>query len=155
MQACSRYHSHMSIIIRPIDYRSEDYTAMLRLRHAVLRAPLGLEFTPEQLAQDATDHHFIAVHGAVLAGGVIVALLADGSAKIRQMVVAPSHQKHGLGTQLLQQAHDFVRRMDRRNIVLHARATAIPFYEKHGYRITGAPFIEVTLPHRRMEIILP
>jgi predicted GNAT family N-acyltransferase len=35
--------------------------------------------------------------------------------------------------------------------MMHARDSAIGFYEKFGYKVTGAPFTEVNLPHRLME----
>jgi predicted GNAT family N-acyltransferase len=39
-------------------------------------------------------------------------------------------------------------------IMLHARETAIPFYQKLGYEVTGEPLTEVGLPHRIMEKLL-
>jgi predicted GNAT family N-acyltransferase len=40
-------------------------------------------------------------------------------------------------------------------MTLHARQTAVPFYERLGYRVVGEPFIEVGIPHRAMEKSLP
>ena len=37
-----------------------------------------------------------------------------------------------------------------RRLVLHARATAVGFYERLGYRIEGPEFCEVTIPHYPM-----
>jgi ribosomal protein S18 acetylase RimI-like enzyme len=37
-----------------------------------------------------------------------------------------------------------------RNLVLHARASAVGFYEKLGYVLVGDAFIDVTLAHFRM-----
>jgi predicted GNAT family N-acyltransferase len=34
---------------------------------------------------------------------------------------------------------------------MHARQTAVGFYQKLGYSITGEPFEEVTIPHYIME----
>ena len=36
-------------------------------------------------------------------------------------------------------------------LIMHARDTAIGFYEKFGYQITGNPFTEVGLPHHVMQ----
>jgi predicted GNAT family N-acyltransferase len=36
-------------------------------------------------------------------------------------------------------------------MIMHARDTAIGFYEKFGYKINGSPFNEVNLPHHVME----
>jgi len=35
--------------------------------------------------------------------------------------------------------------------VLHVRESAASFYEKAGYKIIGHTFMEVTIPHVRME----
>ena len=36
-------------------------------------------------------------------------------------------------------------------MVLHARETAVGFYEKLGYKTSGDKFIEVTIPHFPMQ----
>jgi predicted GNAT family N-acyltransferase len=36
-------------------------------------------------------------------------------------------------------------------MILHARATAVPFYLRLGYTVVGEPFEEVGIPHRGME----
>jgi hypothetical protein len=36
-------------------------------------------------------------------------------------------------------------------MILHARETAVPFYERLRYSPVGDVFQEVTLPHRLME----
>jgi predicted GNAT family N-acyltransferase len=35
-------------------------------------------------------------------------------------------------------------------MVLHARDTAVPFYEALGYEAFDDPFVEVAIPHRKM-----
>ena len=39
-------------------------------------------------------------------------------------------------------------------MVLHARQTAVPFYERLGYETYGEPFVEVTIPHIAMRMAL-
>jgi predicted GNAT family N-acyltransferase len=36
-------------------------------------------------------------------------------------------------------------------MIMHARSTAIGFYEKMGYTVTGNEFVEVTIPHYTMQ----
>ena len=36
-------------------------------------------------------------------------------------------------------------------MTMHARETAVPFYERLGYATVGARFEEVTIPHFKME----
>jgi len=35
-------------------------------------------------------------------------------------------------------------------MLLHARETAVSFYTELGYEVFGEPFVEVTVPHRKM-----
>jgi ribosomal protein S18 acetylase RimI-like enzyme len=41
-----------------------------------------------------------------------------------------------------------------KKLMMHARDTAIGFYEKQGYKTLGEQFIEVSLPHHLMEKLL-
>ena len=41
-----------------------------------------------------------------------------------------------------------------KKIMMHARDTAVGFYEKFGYKIKSDPFIEVKVPHHVMEKLL-
>ena len=51
----------------------------------------------------------------------------------------------------MQFAENIARDRGFRSIMMHARKTAIGFYEKLGYEVSGTDFIEVTLPHVIME----
>ena len=41
--------------IKILEFQSPEYDRMVSLRYDVLRKPLGLEFTPEELARDTHD----------------------------------------------------------------------------------------------------
>jgi len=148
---------------RLVVHGSAEYDATVALRYEVLRKPLGLDFTPEQLAAEVTDLHCALwalgapPDDAPRQGGVpeLLACLvltpqSDGEIKMRQVAVQASHQGKGLGRILVEfseataRAHGFTR------MVLNARDTAVDFYLRLGYRIEGEPFTEVTIPHRRM-----
>jgi len=51
-------------------------------------------------------------------------------------------------------AENLARDKGYKKIMMHARDTAIGFYEKLGYKITSDEFIEVNVPHHVMEKIL-
>jgi predicted GNAT family N-acyltransferase len=40
-------------------------------------------------------------------------------------------------------------------MTLHARQTAVAFYERLRYAVDGEPFMEIGLPHRTMTKELP
>jgi ribosomal protein S18 acetylase RimI-like enzyme len=69
---------------------------------------------------------------------------------MRQVAVAPGMQGQGIGRKLVEYAEEFARDGGFDLMLLHARETAVPFYEKLGYRRLGQRFEEVTLPHWAM-----
>jgi len=48
-------------------------------------------------------------------------------------------------------AENIARDAGYKKIIMHARKTAIGFYEKLGYTVTGNEFTEVSIPHYVME----
>lgn len=140
----------MAITVRRIQYATPDYDAAIVLRRAVLRTPLGLDFTAEQLAAEAGDTHFAAIGGDVLVGAVVMTPYDASTVKLRQMAVAPDVQGHGVGAALLRAFEAHAQHIGVSHIVLAARVTAQRFYEVNGYAAEGDIFDEVTIPHIRM-----
>jgi GNAT superfamily N-acetyltransferase len=70
---------------------------------------------------------------------------------MRQLAVVPELQKRGIGTALVEYSEDLARKAGYRRMILHARETAVAFYEKLGYSRLGDRFEEVTIPHWAME----
>jgi ribosomal protein S18 acetylase RimI-like enzyme len=134
-----------------VPHRSAGYEATVALRTEVLRRPLGLAFTAEELAREDADHHLVCRDDGVLIACLVVTPRTTDDAKVRQVAVAPSLQGQGVGAALSRFAEDFARQRGFRTITLHARATAVGFYEKLGYQRVGEPFEEVTLPHWKMQ----
>ena len=140
----------MPLAVRLAPHASPDYQAAVALRRFVLRTPLGLDFTPEQLAAEATDTHFVAFDGDGLVGAVVMTPYSAETAKLRQMAVSPDAQGQGVGAALLQAFEAHARAAGLTGITLAARVTAQKFYERNGYAVEGDVFEEVTLPHIRM-----
>lgn len=136
--------------IAQIDYGSGHYRDAVKLRRRVLRRPLGLDFTDEQLAQERVDTHIAAYLDGELVGSLILTKLDGSVVKLRQMVVRPDRQGRGLGARMVAFAEKLVAERGCREIVLHARESAVGFYERAGYLPTGHAFMEVTIPHRKM-----
>ena len=70
---------------------------------------------------------------------------------MRQVAVSPRAQGQGIGRALTEFAEDLARRRGFSRMTLHARAIAVPFYEKLGYQRVGDEFEEVTIPHWSMQ----
>jgi GNAT superfamily N-acetyltransferase len=142
--------------ISTIAHRSQAYEEAVGLRAAVLRHPLGLDFTPQELDDEAASHHIVAVDdddGSCV--GCLVLLPIDAEVmRMRQVAVRPDRQRQQIGTALVDFAEQSARALGYREIVAHVRESAIPFYARLGYERRGARFVEVTLPHFLMRKII-
>jgi ribosomal protein S18 acetylase RimI-like enzyme len=138
---------HDTLHCATIRHGSADYAETIALRDAILRKPLRLQLTDEQLRAESADHHL-----ACFAGGRIVACLiltpeAQDRVRMRQVAVAADLQRQGVGTTLVRYAERFAAERGYTEITAHARESALPFYRKLGYAVTGEPSIEVGIPH--------
>src|SRR5690606_38806891 len=119
----------------------------LDLRQRVLRQPLGLNLFQENLSAEQDQLIFIAEEQSLVLGCLLLQPLGQGVFKLRQMAVHPEWQGKGIGKQLMQTAEVFAGEAGAQKIILHARATALNFYEKLGYQKKGKPFVEVGITH--------
>ena len=133
-----------------VTYGSSRYDETLELRREVLRLPLGLDFTPEQIQEERADFHLAIVSPAAVVACLVLTPLSELEIKMRQVAVLPPMQRGGIGTALIKFSEDFAREKGFRRMVLNARDTAVPFYLAQGYDIEGEPFVEVSIPHRHM-----
>lgn len=136
--------------IRPVAFGTPEYEATVELRREVLRRPLGLDFSPEQLAREADDVHFALLHGDEALACLVLTPQDGDILKMRQVAVREDLQGQGLGKQIVETSEVWALRQGFRSITLHAREAAVPFYLAQGYRVEGEPFVEVGIPHRAM-----
>jgi predicted GNAT family N-acyltransferase len=137
--------------LRWIPHLSPAYALCVALRRDVLRKPLGLEFTVDQLAAESRSLHLAAFDGDVLVGCLMLAPKDRHTVQMRQVAVRQDHQGKGLGAIMVRESEVAARYHSFKRMVLNARETAVPFYLKLGYKAVGEPFIEVGIPHRKME----
>ena len=137
--------------LKEFDYGTKEYEQMLELRYEVLRKPLGLDFSEAELTRSKTDILMGCFDDDEMQGCCMLTDKGDKVAKLRQMAVRKKYQGAGIGTELLLYAEDIARVKGFEKIVMHARATAIGFYEKVGYRIVGDTFLELGIQHYLME----
>jgi predicted GNAT family N-acyltransferase len=124
---------------------------MLALRYSILREPLGLNFSNEEIEQEK-DHILIAAFEEdEMLGCCMLKKVDPQTLQLRQMAVKNTLQGKGIGASIMNFAETIARDRGYRSIIMHARDTAIGFYEKFGYKVKGEPFIEINLPHHVME----
>jgi predicted GNAT family N-acyltransferase len=140
--------------LREIAFGSPDYDASVVLRTRVLREPLRLWPTPEEREGEATLRHLGAFEGGRLVACLMLHDVGDGKVRMRQVAVDFDRQKSGIGTRLVHFSEEVARAASFSEMVLHARKSAVPFYERLGYSAYGEPFVEVTVPHIAMKMRL-
>jgi ribosomal protein S18 acetylase RimI-like enzyme len=137
--------------LKLIDYGSPEYLQMVQLRTDILRKPLGLTLLPEELEKEKEDILIAAFEEEKMLGCCMLIKTDPQTVRLRQMAVLNNLQGKGVGRALMQFAENIARDRGFRRIMMHARKTAIGFYEKLGYEVSGTDFLEVTLPHVIME----
>lgn len=138
------------VVLVEAPYGSDTYRDALRLREAVLRKPLGLAMSEEELADDKLRRHFCAVAKGAVIGSVSFKPLGPHTLQLKQMAVAEDRRHETVGARLLAFAEAWARRERYGLIILNARVGAEGFYARHGYALEGEIFDENTLPHIRM-----
>ncbi|MFN0016036.1 MAG: GNAT family N-acetyltransferase [Saprospiraceae bacterium] len=135
-----------------IQFGTPEFDDAVRLRYEVLRRPLGLEYTAEQLSAEHDNTHLAAYDMAgTLVGYLNLTPSTEKEVKMRQVAVHPDCQGAGVGRALVDASEAVAKRLGFKKMVLHARETAVPFYQKMGYAVVGEQFEEVSIPHFRME----
>lgn len=137
-----------------IDHGTKEYKQMVDLRYNLLRKPLGLTFTDEELAKEKNDILIGCFDDGKLEACCLLTETAPKTLRLRQMAVTSGLQGKGMGRAILTFAENVAYDRGYKKITMHARKTAVGFYEKHGYNLTGNEFVEITIPHFVMEKVL-
>lgn len=138
-------------MLRRYAFKSPEYQAVLKLRYRVLREPLGLTYSQSDLDAEAGEIFFAEWQEDALSGCLQVRDLGTGTWKMRQVAVLPELQGRGIGKRMVQGCESWLRAHGALELELHARQGAVPFYESVGYKLIGEPFVEVGIPHRKMQ----
>lgn len=137
--------------LKQIDYGTSEYQQMVLLRQQILRQPLGLFFTEDELAMENTDILIASYDDDQLLGCCILTIIDRETLRLRQMAVLGSLQGKGIGAAILAFAEKIAVDRGYKRIYMHSRDSAIGFYEAAGYKITSDMFIEIGIPHHIME----
>jgi len=124
---------------------------MVNLRMDILRKPLGLSFDPAELEKEKEDVLMGAFEDDRLLGCCLLTRQDQHTMRLRQMAVPNNMQGKGIGRALMIFAENIARDLGYKKLCMHARKTALGFYEKLGYTTNGEEFTEVTIPHYIME----
>ncbi|MDD2792715.1 MAG: GNAT family N-acetyltransferase [Sediminibacterium sp.] len=137
--------------LKMIQYGSPEYEQMVALRRQMLRKPLGLDFTEQELHSEEKNVLLGCFDEEVMEGCCMLIQTAPGVVRLRQMAVLSGLQGKGIGRVLMSFAENVARDRQFQKIIMHARTSTVPFFEKLGYHVTGEPFVELTIQHVVME----
>jgi N-acetylglutamate synthase-like GNAT family acetyltransferase len=137
--------------LKQIDHGSKEYEQMIKLRFEILRKPLHLNFSKEELEKEKHDILIGAFEDDKMLGCCLLTKVDKHCVRLRQMAVQNNLQGKGIGASLMNFAENVARDHGYKRIIMHARKTATGFYEKLGYTVTGKEFIEISIPHVVME----
>jgi predicted GNAT family N-acyltransferase len=137
--------------LKIIDHKTKEYHQMVKLREDILRKPLGLGFTQEELEEEKDNMLIGAFEEDEMLGCCMLVEESPGKVRLRQMAVLNDLQGKGVGRALMNFAENLARDSGYNVLIMHARKNAVGFYEKMGYHIASNEFLEVTIPHYVME----
>lgn len=141
-----------------IAYGSEAYNQAAQLRYELFYQEHNIPFESIFDPQEAEDLHFAIINNAdhrVLAYGRL-SQPQPNIFQIYQMVVLPAYQGRGLGKRLLQGLMAVAIDREADIVVLNARVTKMPFYQKSGFTPVGAVFASsmTGVPHIKMQKVI-
>lgn len=140
------------MFITSIEFATPEYDEAVQLRSLVLRAPLGLSYDIETLSREYADVHLVAYSERNEIVGVLLLSPVDTAViKMRQLAIQPACQRQGIGRSLVAYSEQYAKAQGYQRIYLHARETAVSFYNAIGYQAVGTPFIEVGIAHIAFE----
>jgi len=142
----------MNSNIQIINFGTPLHDELVELRNQILRVPLGLEFTINDLEKEYNEIHFGYLNSkCILLGCLQLRIIDSDILKMRQVCVIASQENKGIGKLLVKASESYATEKGFSKIELHARENAIPFYLKQNYKKVGRSFKEVGILHYKME----
>ena len=123
-----------------------DEELLINIRYQVF---VDEQKVPIELEIDDDDP--LASHVLCLADGQPVGtgrILLDGH--IGRLAVLKAHRKQGYGNKILDHLELIAQKHGLNHVFLNAQVSAIPFYEKRGYKIISDVFDDAGIPHQTM-----
>jgi len=141
----------MKLESKIMEFGSIEQLQSIELRRNVLRKPLNLDFTNEELKLENNQIHVGCFYQNELVGVLILVKVSDKFLKMRQVAVKEDHQYKGIGKNMVAFSEQWANENNFNCIQLHARENAVSFYLSMNYVVINKMFLEVGIPHFAME----
>lgn len=117
-----------------------EFAAYYALRYQVLRQPWQQPPGSERTDDDAaptTHHAMLLTDDGTVAGVARLHPSGPNEVQVRAVAVHPAWQGRGVGQQLMAYLEEYATAHGFTSCILHARESAVPFYQKIGYEIVA------------------
>ncbi|WP_281615904.1 GNAT family N-acetyltransferase [Flammeovirga sp. SubArs3] len=140
------------MIIKEVAFNSPEHKLSVALRDEVLRKPLGLQFSEEELSEEFDSYHLVAMNDSdEVVACLVLKPITPQEVKMRQVAVREDQRGKKLGSLMVQFSEVFALDNGFELITLHAREVAEKFYVKLEYDKEGELFEEVGIPHYKFK----
>ena len=136
-----------ALTIREVDY-GEAEPALRAIRFEVF---VDEQNVPPEIEMDDRDPncvHLLAFAGDKAVGTARIDIEKNG--KIGRLAVVARSRGRGIGRALMERCHEIAARRGLSQVWCNAQVSAVPFYERLGYRVEGEIFDEAGIDHLRM-----
>jgi N-acetylglutamate synthase-like GNAT family acetyltransferase len=142
------------MIVRTIQFNSDEYKRMIELRIKALLEPIGVPAHYINPLKEKDDVFIGAFEDGEIIGCCILTPKGKDTVQLRQMAVLPQFQGRHIGAAIIQFAEQTAKQLGFHTLMMHARNPVIDFYKKCGYQIAGEEFFEVGIGHHKMQKVL-
>ena len=114
-----------------------EFEKYYELRWDVLRRPWNQPRESEKDEFESDAIHIMACIDNDVIGVGRIHSKSNGKIQIRYMAVMENFRCKGIGTLILRELESRAEKMGAKHVILNARESALGFYRRNGYRITG------------------
>ncbi|MBL7752425.1 MAG: GNAT family N-acetyltransferase [Chitinophagaceae bacterium] len=137
--------------LKIIDHGTPEYLLMVKLRDDILRRPIGIHFSKEELEKEKENLLIGAFEDESILGCCMLVKESNDKVRLRQMAVLNDLQGKGIGRAMILFAENIARDQGYKVLNMHARKPVVGFFEKMGYQVVSDEFLEISIPHYEME----
>ena len=129
---------------------SKIYQDALKIRYKVF---VDEQKVPEELEIDRLES--LSTHGVLYESNQAVATvrlypLSTNSYKIQRVAVLKDYRGIGMGRLLMKELENKIKKENTQQLILDSQNNAISFYQKLGYELSSAEFMDAGIPHHTM-----
>jgi predicted GNAT family N-acyltransferase len=130
----------------------DEYLTISSTRETVFQAEQGIAPALDWDGRDNTAIHLLAKLGEIAVGVARLREVETGiTLKLERLAVLPIYRHQGVGSEIVHTAIAYGKIQGYQQMVMHAQAPTVAFYQNLGFQAVGEPFVEADIAHLRME----